>query len=802
MGLTPGVRLGPYEILSALGAGGMGEVYRARDTKLNRQVALKVLPEQTAPDPERRARFTREAQSLAALTHPHIVTIYSVEEADGVIFLTMELLEGKPLTELIVKGGLPLPQLLALAIPLADALCAAHQKGITHRDLKPANVMVTTDGRVKVLDFGLAKLIDPSPLEVAVSALPTEALTSEGRIVGTVAYMSPEQAEGKLVDPRSDIFSLGTLLYELATGDRPFTGDTNVSVISAIMKDTPRAATELNTTLPREMGRIIRQCLAKDPARRYQSAIDVRNDLEELKRELESGDLEASRGRSPQAGTAHRRVMSRQTALLVGAGAVVLVALATMAGRLWLPHAVAGPIDSIAVLPFVNGSGSADAEYLSDGLADTLTNSLAQIRTLRVVPRTLVARYKNQSVDPRQTGRDLNVRAVVTGRVTQRGDSLAIQAELIDVESVAQLWGEQYDRRLTDVLSVQADLSKAIADHLRLQLTPSDLTRAPAGGTQNAEAYQLYLRGRFDWNKRNRAGLTSATEYFEQAIARDPSYGLAYAGLAQAYVSLADFGYLPSGEAAPKAIAMARKALELDERLADAHAVLGYTSVAYEWNWSQSEQEFQRALALDPNNANSHYWNGIMNLMTRGRYDDAIAEGRRAEAVDPVSPMIRAELGQMFMFARRYDDAIEACKQALELEPDFVPAHIFLALTYRLSGRVSLAIAESRRLVELGSPFGPVYLAMSYASAGRNAEAVTLMKPLIEVAQRSHSGGFAVAMVFAALGDTDQTMAWLEEAYQHHDIYLRIVNVWPGFDAVRADPRFQDLVRRIGIPSS
>ena len=426
----------------------MGEVYRARDPKLNRLVALKVLPEHTAADPERRARFTREAQSLAALTHPHIVTIYSVEEADGVLFLTMELVEGKPLTELIVKGGLPLAQLLAVAIPLADALSAAHQKGITHRDLKPANVMVTADGRVKVLDFGLAKLIDPSPLELAASALPTEALTGEGRIVGTVAYMSPEQAEGKPVDPRSDIFSLGTLLYELATGDRPFTGDTSVSVVAAIMKDTPRAATEVNPALPRELGRIIRQCLAKDPTRRYQSAIDVRNDLEELKREHESGDLEVARGRSPEAGATRRRVTPRQTALLVAAGAFVLVAIATMALRLWFPRTAAGgPIDSIAVLPFVNGSGSADAEYLSDGLADTLTNSLAQIRTLRVVPRTLVARYKNQSVDPRQAGRDLNVRAVVTGRVTQRGDRLVIQAELIDVGSVAQLWGEQYDRR-------------------------------------------------------------------------------------------------------------------------------------------------------------------------------------------------------------------------------------------------------------------------------------------------------------------------------------------------------------------
>jgi serine/threonine protein kinase/Tfp pilus assembly protein PilF len=767
MPLSVGTCLGPYEIVGPLGAGGMGEVYRARDPKLNRLVALKVLPEHTAADPERRDRFTREAQSLAALTHPHIVTIYSVDEADGVLFLTMELVDGKPLNELIVKGGLPLAQLLTLAIPLADALSAAHQKGITHRDLKPANVMVTADRRVKVLDFGLAKLMDASPLQMAVSALPTAALTGEGRIAGTVAYMSPEQAEGKPVDPRSDIFSLGTLLYELATGDRPFTGDTSVSVVSSIMKDTPRAATEVNPALPREMGRIIRQCLVKDPTRRYQSAIDVRNDLEELKREHESADIEVARGRTPEAGATGRR-----------------------------------PIDSIAVLPFVNGSGSEDAEYLSDGLADTLSNSLAQIRTLRVVPRTLVARYKNQMVDPGQVGRDLNVRAVVTGRVRQRGDRLVIQAELIDVGSVAQLWGEQFDLRLADVLSVQADLSKAIADHLRLQLTPADVTSLAAGGTHDAEAYQLYLRGRHQWNKRNRAGLTKAKEYFEQAIARDPSYALAYAGLAQAYASLAAYGYLPGGEAFPKAMTMARKALELDERVADAHAVLGYTSVQYEWNWEQSEREYQRALALDPNSAITHNWNGFTNLMTRGRYDDAIAEGRRAQVLDPVSPMIRAGLGALLLGARRYDEAVEACKQALELEADFWPAHIGLAQAYLHSGRVDLGIAESRRLVELGSPLGPVFLAISYAAAGRKAEALTLVKPLIEAARRSHSGAIWVALVFASLGEIDQTMAWLEEGYKNHDVWMEHLNVMAWVDAVRADPRFQDLVRRIGIPSS
>jgi serine/threonine-protein kinase len=748
MPLTTGARLGSYEILSPIGSGGMGEVYRARDPKLNRFVAIKVLSEQTTADPERRMRFEHEARTIAALTHPNIVTIHSAEEDNGVLFLTMEYVEGKPLTDLIVKGGAPLTQILALAIPLADALSAAHQKGITHRDVKPANVMVTADGRVKVLDFGLAKLIEPSPTQPNVSALPTVAQTGEGRILGTVAYMSPEQAEGKPVDPRSDIFSLGTLLYELATGDRPFTGDSSVSVISAILKDTPRSVTEVNPTLPAQLSRIVTRCLVKDPVGRYQSGIDLRHDLEELQQAHESGTLDSPHEAHPDEKITPRWIRRHQTGVVASACAVALVVLATIAGRLWFPRASAGvPIDSIAVLPFVNGSGSADAEYLSDGLADTLTNNLAQIRTLRVVPRTLSARYKNQIADPRQAGRELNVRAVVTGRVTQRGDQLLVQVELIDVGTVAQLWGERFDRRVADALSIQADLSRAIADNLRLRLTPEDERGlAAGGGTRDEEAYQLYLKGQFELARGNRDGLTRAISYFEQAVARDTAYSLAYSGTAQAYYSLGFYGYLSAGEAYPKAMDMARKAIGLDDRSSEAHSVLGHCLLG-EWRWEQSEREHQRALTLDPNNAAAHIRYSA-SLQPRGRHEEAIAEARRAVALDPLSPTKHAGLGAALMHARRYDEAAEADKQAIELDADFVPGHLYLARTYWLSKRIDLAVAESQRL----GTFGQFGLAMSAAAAGRKPEAIKLLKPVIEQARRSHTSVYVVAAAFAIIG--------------------------------------------------
>jgi serine/threonine protein kinase/Tfp pilus assembly protein PilF len=816
----------------------MGEVYRARDTRLERTVAIKVLPAHLSSDPDRRERFDREARAISSLNHPHICTLHDIGHQDGTSYLVMEFLEGETLADRLSKGPLPIDHVLRYAIEIADALDAAHAAAIVHRDLKPANIFVTKRGQTKVLDFGLAKLATDNraaalTADENAATLDDARLTSPGTAVGTVAYMSPEQARGENLDAQSDLFSFGVVLYEMATGCPAFKGRTTAVIFSEILNKAPTAPKRLNPEVPPKLDEIIDRCLEKDRELRYHSAADIRADLKRLQRDIDSGRAltpsrtpvdergapsdvppqaispSDSRGplgpaepqKSSDAALVIGIVARHKTGIVVTAVVLVLLVTGLIGGRMWLSRGSGGPIDSIAVLPFVNGSGSPDADYLSDGLADTITNSLSQIHSLRVVPRTLVARYKNQTVDPRQAARDLNVRAIVTGRVVQRGDQVSVQAEMIDAANVAQLWGDHFDRRVADMMNVQTDISKAIAENLRLRLTSDDHKVMVAGTTQNAEAYQLYLKGQYEYGKRNRDGYKRASTYFEQAIAQDPSYALAYAGLARVYGRQALFGYLPPGEALPKSIAAARKAIALDEGSADAHAALAYSTLFYEWNWTQSEQELHRALALDPNSAQAHQDYGLF-LMTLQRFEEGIAEQRRAEALDPLSPAMPAVLGWSLTQARRYDEAIIPLKRALELEPDFVQAHIYLAALYDMSGKGDLAIAESRLTLELGNPFGQTLLAQSYATAGRKTEAVALLKESIQQSKKSHSGAVFIAFAFDALGDKDQTFIWLEESFKEHEAMLVFLNGWLFHnDAWRGDPRFQDLVRRIGIPT-
>jgi serine/threonine protein kinase/tetratricopeptide (TPR) repeat protein len=815
----------------------MGEVYRARDTRLERTVAIKVLPAHLSSDPDRRERFDREARAISSLNHPHICILHDIGHQDGTSYLVMEFLEGETLADCLMKGPLPIDHVLRYAIEIADALDAAHAAGIVHRDLKPANIFVTKRGQTKVLDFGLAKL---APDNRAVGLTPDDNaptlddahLTSPGTAVGTVAYMSPEQARGENLDAQSDLFSFGVVLYEMATGRPAFTGRTTAVIFSEILNKAPTAPTRLNPEVPPKLDEIIDRCLEKDRELRYHSAADIRADLKRLQRDIDSGrartpsrtpvdergapsdvppqasspsDSGGLRGpavpqKSSDAALAIGIVARHKTGIVVTAVVLALLAAGVIGGRLWLSRGSGGPIDSIAVLPFVNGSGSPDADYLSDGLSDTITNSLSQIHSLRVVPRTLAARYKNQTVDPRQAARDLNVRAIVTGRVVQRGDQVSVQAEMIDAANVAQLWGDHFDRSLADMMNVQADISKAIAENLRLQLTSDDHKGMVAGTTQNAEAYQLYLKGRYEFFRGNRDGYNRANAYFEQAIVRDPSYSMAYAGLAGDYALQALFGYAPPGETYPKSIAAAKKAIALEERSAEAHAWLGYSILLYEWNWTQSEQELHRALAIDPNDAAAHRQYGVF-LVTVRRFDEAIAEERRAETLDPLSPAMPVVLGWALTEAHRYEEAVAALKRALELEPAFVQAHAFLADAYLQSGRAELAITESRRAIELGYPFGKTLLAASYAAAGKNAEGTALLRESINQFKTSHAGAFFIAALFNGLGEKDQAFLWLEESYNGHEPLLTALNSAPYFDNLRADPRFQDLVRRIGIPT-
>ncbi len=618
--LAPGQTLAQYRVEAKLGEGGMGAVYRAYDTRLHRDVALKVLPPEHMADPERRQRLMREARAASALNHPNIVTVHEIGSERGVDFIAMEFVEGRSLADAIPAKGLPLARALDYAIAIAGALAKAHAAGIIHRDLKPANIIVTRDGRIKLLDFGLARRVQLTESE-------STTFTAEGEIAGTPAYMSPEQAEGKPVDARSDLFAFGSLLYEMVTGQRAFHGASKLSTLSAILKEEPQPVSAVVADAPRDLEKIITRCLRKDPARRFQDTDDLKIALAELKEALPTP-----------------KPSRRGWILALAAVAMSAVPVTYFAAR-------ARPIDSLAVMPFINVGADPNTEYLSDGITENLINNLSQLPKLRVVPRSLAFAYKGKEMDPRKVGQELHVRSILTGRVVRRGDSLNIQTELVDVGEVSQLWGQQYDRKFTEILAVQEDIARQISKKLRLRPSGEEQQRLGKRSTENTEAYQLFLKGRYYWNRRTPEMLKKANEYFQQAIEKDPGYGLAYAGLAQSYALFSWYGVQSPGESCPKAKAAAVKALEIDESLAGAHAALGWIKMFCDWDWPGSEREFKRALEINPSDGTTRMWHGAY-FEAMGRLEEAIAEDKRGLEAEPFSPMINAVLGRALHYAR------------------------------------------------------------------------------------------------------------------------------------------------------
>jgi serine/threonine protein kinase len=836
--LKAGETISHYKILSSLGAGGMGEVYLAQDLKLGRKVALKLLPAYLSGDGDRLSRFQQEARAASALSHANVCVVHEVGEAEGGRhYIVMEYVEGETLRDHMKDARLKLSEVLDVAVQVASALTAAHKVGVVHRDIKPENVILRPDGYVKVLDFGLAKLTErPAFATDSGVAARAQVKTNPGMVMGTVEYMSPEQARGKEVDARTDIWALGVMLYEMVTRRAPFEGQTPSHVIVSIIESEPPPLARYGE-VPAELELIVNKALRKNKEERYQTAADLALDLKNLKEELE---VEARLKRSLEPGSASSQATTTKSDGLAidtitesaartsdvgtarptssaeylvseikrhkrGVSLVAVAALIVFAVVAYLyfprnsaPSSSLDAIDSVAVLPFVNVSADPNTEYLSNGISESIMNSLSRLPALKVMSLNSVLRYKGKQIDSQAVGRELNVRAVLMGRFTQHGDDLAISTELVDTRDNRQLWGEQYDRKLSGIIVVQTEIAREISERLRLRLSGEEKKRPAKHYTENYDAYLAYLKGRYHLDKRTASENEKSIEYFQQAISLDPSYAPAYAGLSDSYWALAPFGRYPPKDVMPKAEAAARRAVELDDLLAEGHASLAHVLAYYDWDWAGAEKEFKRGIELDPNSPITHHFYSFY-LSTVGRFDESLVEIKRALDLDPLSVFINRDVGMMLYYSRQYDQAIEQLQKTVELDPNFHTTYNWLVFAYEEKGLYDQAVATSLKHEEVvGRPENVAPLKSAYMRSGWKG---FLQKELdLQKERAKHSRVASFAQLYARLGDNDRALAVLEREYEDRSPEMMGIKSEPIWDGLRSDPRFKELLRKMNFP--